>query len=152
MPGLALTNAFSELTSQHLVSGMARLAGAVSTLLKLTVGVMIALTVADLLGIEPQVRASRPQPEWVEYSAVVVAAFAFAVLFRASRRDYPVVMLAAIAGYLITRHVGPWLGSPVGVFLSALVVTVAGNAYARWKNRPGALIRVPGIIMLVPGS
>ena len=28
----------------------------------------------------------------------------------------------------------------------------SGNAYARWWNRPGAIIRMPGIIMLVPGS
>ena len=38
------------------------------------------------------------------------------------------------------------------MFLAALVTTAAGNAYARWMNRPGALIRLPGIIMLVPGS
>jgi len=38
------------------------------------------------------------------------------------------------------------------VFLAALATTAAGNAYARWANRPGALIRLPGIIMLVPGS
>ena len=31
-------------------------------------------------------------------------------------------------------------------------LTAAGNAFARWANRPGALIRVPGILMLVPGS
>ena len=35
---------------------------------------------------------------------------------------------------------------------SALAMTAAGNAYARWFNRPGALVRLPGIIMLVPGS
>lgn len=152
MPGLSLTNAFSELTSQHLVSGTARFAGAITTLLKLTVGVMIALTAAQLLGIDPQVRASRPQPDWVECMAVVVAAYAFAVLFRADRRDYLVVMLAAMTGYAISRSAGGTWGSPVGVFLSALVVTVAGNGYARWLNRPGAVVRVPGIIMLVPGS
>ncbi len=152
MPGMALTNAFSELTSQHLVSGTARFAGAVTTLLKLTVGTMIALTVVQLLGLEPQVRAWRPQPDWVEWGAVVTASWAFAALFRTGRRDYLLVMAAAIAGYAISRLVGQWLGSPIGVFLSALVVTVAGNGYARWWNRPGAIIRVPGIIMLVPGS
>ncbi len=152
MPGMALTNAFSELTSQHLVSGTARFAGAVTTLLKLTVGTMIALTLVQLVGLEPQVRAWRPQPAWVEWGAVVTAAWAFAALFRAARRDYLLVMAAAIAGYAISRHVGQWLGSPIGVFLSALVITVAGNGYARWWNRPGAIIRVPGIIMLVPGS
>jgi len=152
LPGMGLTNAMNELTSQHLVSGTARFAGAVTTILKLSVGTMIALTLAQLVGLDPQVRGSRPQPAWVEGTALVLAAYAFAVLFRAHRRDYPVVMLAAIAGYLISRLAGNAWGSPVGIFLSALALTAAGNAYARWVNRPGAIVRLPGIIMLVPGS
>lgn len=152
MPGMALTNAVNELTSQHLVSGTARFAGAVSTMLKLTVGTMIALTAAQLLDIDPQVRAWRPQPAWVEWGALAAAAFAFAVLFRADRRDYPVVMLAAASGYLVSRFVGISLGNQVGIFVAALVLTAAGNAYARWVQRPGAVVRVPGIILMVPGS
>ena len=152
MPGMMLTNAVNELTSQHLVSGMARFAGAVSIMLKLAVGTMIAMTVAQMLGVEPQVRGLRPQPDWVEWCALGVAAYAFAVLFRANRRDYPLVMLAAMTGYLIPRLVGDSWGSPVGIFISALVLTAAGNGYARWRHRPGALVRVPGIILMVPGS
>ena len=152
LPGMALTNAVNELTSQHLVSGTARFAGAVTTVLKLTVGAVIALYIVGLLGLQPQVEASRPQPEWMEWSALLLAAFAFAVLFRADRRDYPRVMLAAASGYLIARFAGEAFGSPAGIFLAALVTTAGGNAYARWWKRPGAIIRVPGIIMLVPGS
>jgi uncharacterized membrane protein YjjB (DUF3815 family) len=152
LPGLALTNAVNELTSQHLVSGTARFAGAVTTVLKLTVGAVIALYIADLIGLHPAVRAWRPQPAWMEWCSLVLAAFAFAVLFRAGRRDYPLVMLSAASGYLIARFAGEALGSPAGIFLSALVTTAVGNGYARWWNRPGAIIRVPGIIMLVPGS
>ncbi|KAF1716583.1 threonine/serine ThrE exporter family protein [Pseudoxanthomonas wuyuanensis] len=152
LPGMTLTNAVNELTSQHLVSGTARFAGAMATILKLTVGSLIAVTLAQLLGLYPEVRALRPQPDWVEWGALVLAAYAFAVLFRAHRRDYPWVMAAAITGYLISRFAGLAWGSPVGIFLSALVLTACGNAFARWANRPGALIRVPGIIMLVPGS
>ena len=152
LPGMAITNAVNELTSQHLVSGTARLSGAVATVIKLTVGTMIALTVAQMLGIEPQVRAWRPQPDWVELVGLVVACAAFAVLFRARLRDVPVVMAAAATGYLISRYAGLAWGAPIGLFLSALVVTAGGNGYARWANRPGAIVRVPGIIMLVPGS
>jgi len=152
VPGMSLTNAVNELTSQHLVSGTARFAGAMATLLKLTVGSALALALAQLAGLEPQVRAWRPQPALVEFSALVLAAFAFALLFRSRPRDYPVVMVAAMCGYLLSRLAGEAWGSPVGVFLSALLLTAAGNGYARWAQRPGALVRVPGILMLVPGS
>lgn len=152
LPGMALTNAVNELTSQHLVSGTARFAGAIATVLKLTVGSVIAVTLAPMLGFTPEVRALRPQPEIVEWIALVLAAYAFAVLFKAHRRDYPWVMVAAICGYLISRYAGAAWGSPVGIFLSALVMTAGGNLFARLSNRPGAIIRLPGIIMLVPGS
>ena len=152
LPGMTLTNAVNELTSQHLVSGTARFAGAIATILKLTVGSLIAVTLAQLVGLVPEVRAARPQPDWVEWLSLVLAAYAFAVLFKAHRRDYGWVMAAAICGYLISRYAGDAWGSPVGIFLSALTLTAAGNAFARWANKPGAIIRVPGIIMLVPGS
>ena len=152
LPGMSFALATNELTSRHLVSGTARFAGALMTVVNLTIGTAIALAVAKLLGVEPHVRAWRPQPDWVVWCAVAVAAYAFAVLFQAHRRDYPLVMLAAISGYLISRFGGEWLGPQAGVFLAALLTTAAGNAYARWANRPGALIRLPGIIMLVPGS
>jgi uncharacterized membrane protein YjjP (DUF1212 family) len=152
LPGMTLTNAFNELTSQHWVSGTARFAGAVTTVIKLTVGSIIALTLAQMLDLYPEVRALWPQPQWLEWIALVVSGYAFAVLFKAHRRDYPWVMGAAICGYLISRFAGMAWGSPAGLFLSALVMTALGNLFARRFNRPGALIRLPGIIMLVPGS
>ena len=152
MPGLALTNAINELTSQHLVSGTARFAGAVTTMIMLTVGTMAALAVAGVIGIEPQVRSWRPQPDWVEWCALIVSAFAFAVLFRAKPRDYLLVAAAAITGYLISRLAGQAWGSGFGIFLAALVITAGGNGYARWASRPGAVVRVPGVILMVPGS
>jgi uncharacterized membrane protein YjjP (DUF1212 family) len=138
MPGMALTNAVNELTNQNLVSGTARFAG--------------AMTAAQMLGLQPEVRALRPQPDWVEWAALLCGAYAFAVLFRADRRHYALVMLSAASGYLISKFVGGAWGSTAGVFVAALAMTAAGNAHARWFNLPGALVRLPGIIMLVPGS
>lgn len=152
LPGMSLTNAVNELASQHWVSGVSRLAGAVTTVLKLTVGAVIAVTLAQQVGLEPHVRALRSQPHWVEWSALLVAAYAFAVLFRTHRRDYGWVMTAAVAGYAISRGAGQIWGSPAGVFLSAMTLTAAGNLFGRLAQRPGALLRLPGIIMLLPGS
>ena len=152
MPGMSLTNAVNELTNQNLVSGTARFAGAMTTLLKLAIGMMVALTAADMIGLHPAVRALRPQSDWVEALALLLGTYAFAVLFRTNRRDYPLVMLSAAMGYLISKIASDAWDNTVGIFLAALAMTAAGNAYARWFNRPGALVRLPGIIMLVPGS
>ena len=113
---------------------------------------MLTLTLAKLLGLAPAVVFSRPQGPWVEGIGLLVGCYAFAVAFRAARGDYPLVMLSAAAGYVISRVAGEEWGDVAGVFLAAFVMTMAGNLYARWKNRPGALVRVPGIILLVPGS
>jgi uncharacterized membrane protein YjjB (DUF3815 family) len=39
-----------------------------------------------------------------------------------------------------------------GVFLAGAVMGALSNLYARKTNRPGAIVREPGIILLVPGS
>ncbi len=68
------------------------------------------------------------------------------------RRDALVVMASAIAGYLISRVVGQSGDGVAATFLAAFAMTAIGNAYARLFNRPGAIVRLPGIILLVPGS
>ncbi|KAF1014071.1 MAG: hypothetical protein GAK31_03095 [Stenotrophomonas maltophilia] len=152
LPGMSLTNAVNELASQHWVSGTARVAGALTTIMKLTVGAMIAVTLADILGLDPMVRAARPQGPWVEWTSLLLAAFAFGILFKANRRDFPWVIAASVAGYAISKFGGHAWGAPAGIFLSAMVLTAAGNLFGRLVQRPGAIIRLPGIIMMVPGS
>jgi uncharacterized membrane protein YjjB (DUF3815 family) len=38
------------------------------------------------------------------------------------------------------------------VFLGGLLLGATANLYARYARRPGAVIREPGILLLVPGS
>ena len=152
MPGMMLTNAVAELSSQHLVSGTARFGGAVAVLIKLTFGTLAAMQFVRLLGWHPHEAFNEQSPAWVEWVALLVASYAFAVLFRADRRDYPLVMASAWLGYGVTRWAGAALGNDAGVFFGSVAVSAASNAYARWSNRPGALVRVPGIVLLVPGS
>ena len=152
LPGLGLTTAINELATQHLVSGAARLAGSFAGLLKLTFGVVAGTQLAHMLGWTVASATVDPVPGWVLWPALLAAGFGFAVTFGAARRDFPLVMAAAIAGYLITRYFGTAVGNGAGVFVAALIACASGNLYARIFKRPGALIRMPGIILLVPGS
>ncbi len=152
MPGMSLTAAVRELSSQDLVSGTARMAGALAVLLKLAFGTVAATQVCALFGlIPPPVPMSRVEP-WTELIAVPVAAIAFAIMFRSPWRFFPLVIGSVIAGYICTRLGGAFVSAPFGVFVGGLLLGASSNVFARAFERPGALIREPGIILLVPGS
>ncbi|MGH8190257.1 MAG: threonine/serine ThrE exporter family protein [Rhodanobacteraceae bacterium] len=152
VPGMSLTNAVRELTSQHLASGVARFAGAAATILKLTFGTIAAAQVCVVARIVPADHSLPSLPPWTQWPALVVAAFAFALLFQTARRDYLLVLCAVIVGYLVTYFSGNALGAPFGVFIGGLVLSAGSNLYARLWHRPGALVREPGVLLLVPGS
>jgi uncharacterized membrane protein YjjP (DUF1212 family) len=158
MPGLTLTTAVSELASQQLVTGTTRFAGAVVVLLKLTFGSVAGTQLVQALGWSIAAGTPTQLPGWIELVAMVMASFSFAILFRATWRDIPLVMASASVGYLLTRAANLWLGLGTtgtfagGVFFSSLVMAALANVYGRSAGRPGALVRVPGIMLLVPGS
>ena len=158
MPGLMLTTAVAELTSRQLVSGTARFAGALTVLLKLTFGALAASHVASLFGWKLLSNSSAAVlPEWMSWLMLLLASFSFAVLFKASRRDTLLVMASVWLGYAALRLAGLLPGAdsstlPSGVFFAGMVVTAVANLYGHRFNRPSALIRVPGIILLVPGA
>lgn len=158
MPGLSLTTAVAELASKQLVTGTTRFAGALVVLLKLIFGSVAGTQLASGLGWTPQAAPAGSLPSYVEVVATIVAAYSFAILFRAARRDVPLVMASAIAGYVLTRVGGVWFevsgGATIagGVFFSSLVMAAMANLYGRVAGRPGTLVRLPSIMLLVPGS
>ncbi|GMU42395.1 MAG: threonine/serine exporter family protein [Xanthomonadales bacterium] len=152
LPGLTLTTAAAEVATGHLVSGTARFAGAVAVLLKLAFGALVGSRLAAALGWQPLPVLSHSNPVWLQPAALLVSAAAFALLFRARIRDGWVVCLAAITSYVSSQLAITAMGAELGLFTAASVVTVLSNVYARSANRPGATFRLPGLILLVPGS
>jgi len=152
LPGLTLTTAVRELSTGHLVSGASRMAGSMATLLKLSFGTVAAAQLCTVLHIPLNPQIISPVPGWAEWVALVVGCYSFAVLFRCQRRDYPLVMLSVMIGYLATYFGSSAFSPEFGVFIGGVVVSAGSNLYSKLAQRPGALVRLPGIIMLVPGS
>ena len=155
IPGLALTIAVTELSTDHLASGSARFAGALVTLMKLGLGVLIGTVVVNWLGwsadFNPITSLSAP-PDWFRWPALLAAAVSFVVLFSVRPKDFHIAVLAAVISYIISRVGVAMGGVEFGVLLAALSIAVLANLYGRLFKLPGALIRVPGIILLVPGT
>ncbi len=152
VPGLTLTIALSELGARHLVSGSARLAGAVVTFLLIGFGVALGQRVAEaLLGKTP---AAAPQalPAWTEAPALAVTALGLMVLFRARPRDYPWVLAGTVLALAGSRFGSGWLGAELGAFVGAFLLGLGSNLFRRVFNRPAAIPQVPGLMLLVPGS
>ena len=160
MPGLSLTTAVNELASRQLVTGTSRFAGAMVVLFKLTFGSVAGAQIINAFGWTPRTTQGTSLPATVEIVAMLAAAFSFAILFKAKKRDIPLVMGSAVLGYVLTRMASGWLPpSEVagvtfagGVFFSSLVMAALANVYGRVAGRPATLVRLPSIMLLVPGS
>lgn len=158
MPGLTLTTAVTDLASGQLVTGTARFAGAMVVLFKLTFGSIAGAQIVNALGWIPRTAPAMVLPALVEVIATVAAAFSFAILFRTARRDLPLVMASAALGYVLTRVASNWFAPSGGVdyagavFFSSLIMAALANLYGRAAGRPGTLVRLPAIMLLVPGS
>jgi uncharacterized membrane protein YjjP (DUF1212 family) len=150
IPGLSLTVAMLELATQHLSSGVARLAGAGATMLTILLGVALAWKLGDshsVIAHEPIAMAA----SW-KWGIMALAPMSFAVLFQVRIREWWVVYLAGVAGLLGAMLGAHWLQDDLGPFVGAFAVGIVGNLYARYLDRPASVAQMPGMLLLVPGT
>lgn len=150
LPGLQLTVGLTELAMGHLSAGVARLAGAGTTLVTLIVGVAIGWQIVEHWRTLPV--QGTLLPEWCQWVAVLIAPTTFAIVFRARWQLWPVIIGVAVSGFVTARIVGDAWGVEVGAFAGALAIGCGSNLYARLYDRPALVAITPGIIVLVPGS
>jgi uncharacterized membrane protein YjjP (DUF1212 family) len=151
IPGLGLTIAVNELAHGHLVSGTARLGGAMMTFLQIGFGVALG---GKLAGVLQGGGLDRPAslPLWALPLALLVSALAMTVLFRARSRDLPFILLAATVSFATSRLGTLAFGPELGVLLGAWLLGTLGHLLGRWRNEPSALAILPGMLLLVPGG
>ncbi len=152
IPGFTLTVAVTELSNRHLVAGTARLFGAFTTLVVLAIGVAIGGTLMTTIMGPLPTTSPEALPDWTLAAALFVAPLGFSVLLKAMPRDVIWILLTCGLGFAGTRAGTVILGPELGVFVGAVVVGLAGSAYGNIAKRPAAILRVPGILLLVPGS
>ncbi len=152
VPGLTLTIAMTEISTRHLVSGTARLSGAVMLFLGIAFGVAFGSTLA-LHAFGPGTTAQPVAlPAWTNLVALALAALGFVVLLKAEPVDAPWIILTGALGFYGSRIGAATLGPELGTFVGALIAGIASNLYARLRDRPATVALVPGILLLVPGS
>ena len=152
LPGLTVTTAISELATQHLASGTARMMSALIIFLTIGFGLAVGLKLG-IVTMHPNIEAtSVPLPTWTLLVALVLAPLGFMARFQANPRDaVPIVLICALA-FGASRIGAKLMGVANGAFAGALAVGVASGLYSRWKGKTALVTSTVGIIMLVPGS
>lgn len=153
VPGLTLTVAMTELATRHLVSGTARLMGALVEFLTIAFGIAVARACVELMlpGATP-IASDGPLPLWVLGLSLSISPLGFVVLFQAQFRETPWILLAGVAGFIGARIGTQSLGPELGTFVGAVTVGLAANAYSKARGAPSLVLSLPGLLLLVPGS
>jgi uncharacterized membrane protein YjjP (DUF1212 family) len=151
-PGLTLTIAISELATQHLASGTARLMAAATLFMSIGFGVAVGLKVGGAIFGTAAVAMPIALPVWTTAVAVLMASLSFVVLFQATPRDTGWIVGVCTLSFVGSRVGAQLLGIETGAFIGALLVGIASGLHSRNFDRPSVVTSTPGIMMLVPGS
>jgi len=151
LPGYTLTLALHELANDFLVAGVARLGKVLSVLLALGVGAFLALAIMPWLLTSNNVQ---PHPVgtifWV--IASVCLAVGICIELDARIRDFAWVFGASFMALLTTHVLGSTSAHTVSAFLAAFICGIVANLGARYLRVPQAIMLVPALLVLVPGS
>ncbi len=152
LPGMDLTVSTRELATGHLVSGASRLASTVMVFALLSFGMVFGGMLGQWWTGPVDLISPSPRPDWLLYAGFGLAAAGFTVLFQAHLRDWIWMVVACLVAFG-GASLGQVTGAPVlGAFVGALMVGLAGNLFVRFSGRPGSIMHLPGLILLVPGS
>jgi uncharacterized membrane protein YjjP (DUF1212 family) len=153
LPGLGITLGVAEVAARHLTAGTARLAGAMMTLLNLSIGSFLGLRIVTELDLVPTTSApSDAATLGMLAAAAGLASLALLIATNSRLGDIWLVAVSVVVALIGSRAGSAILGATLGVAIASLVLGLWSNAYARYSRRPPALALLPGLAVLVPGS
>jgi len=153
LPGFMLTVAMSELATQNYLAGTGRLTGAFVLLFLmgagLAIGTQISLAWLPAVPLPDSVAAL---PAWAIWAAIAALGISLLAVLQAPWSAVHVSVGACLLAWAVYSLVNARMGNVVGAFAGALAVSSAGHLYQYLSKRPAALVQIPGLITLVPGS
>ncbi len=152
IPGLSLTVGLSELAARHLMSGTARIMDSVMVLFKLYFGAVLGMALGKLLWGEATFIYPETMPTWTSWAAVTTLSICLVILFKARIKDAPWGILSGYIAFGVSIWASDYLGIALGAFIGAFALGLYSNLFSRLMNLPSSIVRLLGLVVLVPGS
>jgi uncharacterized membrane protein YjjP (DUF1212 family) len=151
LPGLGLLVSMQELGTGNLVSGTARMAGTGLVFVLLAFGVGLGQQLgASWLPVNPAEPLALPG--WTVVPAIAVVALGYLVIFQGRLVDYGWTLGASALAWTAAHLAAHFLGPVAGAGIAALALGAGCNHYARTTRRPGAVLLLPSLMLILPGS
>ncbi|MGB1197639.1 MAG: threonine/serine ThrE exporter family protein [Thalassotalea sp.] len=152
IPGLALTLGLSELAARNLIAGTARIMDAIMVLFKLYFGAVLGMALGDKFwGVADFIEPAHT-PEWVSWVAVATLSISLVILFKARIKDAPWGIISGFIAYGASVWGAIHLGVALGAFVGAFALGIYSNIFSRLMKLPSSLVKLLGLVVLVPGS
>jgi uncharacterized membrane protein YjjP (DUF1212 family) len=152
IPGLSLTVGLSELAARHLMSGTARIMDSVMVLFKLYFGAVLGMAFGKLIWGEVSFIPPETMPIWTSWLAVTTLSISLVILFKVRLKDAPWGMIAGYISFGASIWASSYLGVALGAFVGAFALGIYSNLFSRIMNLPSSIVRLLGLVVLVPGS
>lgn len=153
LPGFMITVAMSELATQNYLAGTGRLTGAFVLFFLMGAGLAIGTQVSlAWLPALPLPENTTTLPVWAVWLAIAALGVSLLAVLQAPWSAVYVSVGACLLAWAVYSLVDARMGNVVGAFAGALAVASAGHLYQYLSKRPAALVQIPGLITLVPGS
>ncbi|MGL1956447.1 MAG: threonine/serine exporter family protein [Colwellia sp.] len=152
IPGLSLTVGLSELAARHLMSGTARIMDSVMVLFKLYFGAVLGMAFGKLIWGEVVFASPSIMPVWTSWLAVTTLSISLVVLFKVRLKDAPWGIISGYISFSVSVWAGTYLGVALGAFVGAFALGLYSNLFSRIMNLPSSIVRLLGLVVLVPGS
>jgi len=152
IPGLSLTVGLSELAARHLTSGTARIMDSLMVLFKLYFGAVLGMAFGKLIWGEVAFVAPEIMPVWTSWLAVTCLSISLVILFKVRLKDAPWGIISGYIAFSVSIWASTYLGVALGAFVGAFALGVYSNLFSRVMNLPSSIVRILGLVVLVPGS
>ena len=152
IPGLSLTVGLSELAARHLMSGTARIMDSIMVLFKLYFGAVLGMALGNLMWGTAMFIPPETMPVWTSWVAVTTLSASLVILFKVRLKDAPWGMIAGYIAFGVSIWATEYLGVALGAFVGAFALGLYSNLFSRLMNLPSSIVRLLGLVVLVPGS
>ncbi|PWJ38529.1 threonine/serine exporter family protein [Sediminitomix flava] len=152
IPGFSISTGIIEMTSNHVVSGLANLMNGLLYLVKLFVGTWLGIYAVELVYTLPETIIAEPIAQTWLLLLLPPMMCALACIFQTAPKNFLAVVLISSSSLLGMVVGGIMLDANFGNLIGTILPVVFSNLWSRKTGEPSSIPLLPSIMLIVSGS